>query len=226
MLYFYLSLFATLGLIQEKKSEPIIWRALVLDQETLLPIEGVHVVSSNRQGISDNKGWFSIAVKAGDMITFSHIAYETFQIQVEDPKELPPSIQMNLQEEELEGVTVRSLPTEEEFKKLMLEAAPTHLEQQLDNNLQYMRSIYRLGNHHLDNALDHTYRKFSSGNGEATIFSSNPSLGIVGLIKSFQRKGSIPYVPNQGHSPIGPRLIKRLNRNDSSVHISDYFRED
>jgi hypothetical protein len=199
------------------------WRGTIVDSATGKPISGVHVLSHNRQSISDSEGRFEIEVKAGDKITFTHVGYDPLTMAVEP--EMPARVELVWAETEMDEYTLHSMPSEEQLKQQILKTPyiPTQLESSLNSNLGYMKNIYRLGNHHNQNSIDQVIQKFRSGNGEATFLSSNPSMGIIGLIRSLQRKGAIPKEnPGSYHYPLDFKKLRK-SVNDTTLRYSDYF---
>ncbi|MBT0810473.1 hypothetical protein KIH41_04180 [Litoribacter ruber] len=198
-------------------------KGFIRDADTGAPIVGAHVVSRNRQGITDAEGRFEIEVNIGDKLTFTHIAYMAHSHVVEDSN--PLNILLHFNETELEEFTVSSFPSEEKLKQLILDTPyiPSQLESNLTNNLNFVKNIYRLGNHHTQNSIANTAKRMAAGNGEATFFSTNPSMGIMGLIRSFRKQSYIPM-----EKPGAPKYRLdfdklRRARNDSTVRYSDYF---
>jgi len=206
--------------MNQARGQDFLWKGRIIDQASKLPIEGAHIKSENRQGITDREGYFNIGLKLGDSITISHVSYQAMEFLVKD-KVLPPVVSLNLLEQELGEVTVTSLPSEARLKQLLLESPyiPSSLEDQLQHNLSYMKTIHRLNNNHILNALDFTHRKLNRGNGEATFLSTNPSLGIMGVIRSFRKPGSIPF-----DKSIQYRQSPTFKfRSDTTSRYSDYF---
>ncbi|WP_143961374.1 carboxypeptidase-like regulatory domain-containing protein [Litoribacter populi] len=203
--------------------ESFIWKGTVVDGATGKPIAGVHVLTHNRQGISDKDGRFEIEVKVGDKITFTHVSYDTHIMVVEEV--MAAKVELNLAESELEEFILHSMPSEEQLKQQILNTPyiPTQLESNLTNNLGFVKNIYQLGNHHTQNSIDNAIRNLRGGNGEATIFSTNPSMGIIGFIRSLKRSGAIPMDKSSNYGY--PFDIKRLRKsaNDTTLRYSDYF---
>jgi len=200
--------------------EHVMWKGRVLEKDSRNPIAGVHLRSSNQQGVSDQDGNFEIPIIRGEQVIVSHVGYQTlvFIIPTDaSPKELflIPS------EQELGEVTVTSMPSETELKQLLLNTnyIPSQMEVNLGYNISYMSTIYRLRNNHIENGIDHMLKKISSGNGEATFFSTNPSMGILGVIKSFRKPGAIQFEkPREFHYPPAFRT-----KGDTTIRFNKYF---
>jgi len=174
--------------------EYVIWKGRVVDLDSQTPVVGVHFRSSRQQGISDHLGYFEIAVKKGELVTVSHIAYRSIEYTVLTDA-LPRLLFLSPGEQELGEVTVSSMPSEAEFKQILISSPyiPSQMEVHLRQNLSYMLTIHRLNNNHVLNSIDHMRQKISKGNGEVNLFSFNPSLGIMGVIRSLKKPGAIPF---------------------------------
>lgn len=135
-------------------------------------------------------------------------------------------IQLSFNETELDEITVNSFPSENKFKELILDSPyiPNQLENNLTNNVSFINNIYRLGNHHTANSIDNVVKRFASGNGEATFLSSNPSMGVIGLIRSMKRKNAIPMeISSTPKYQLDFNKLRKTS-NDSTKRYSDYFR--
>lgn len=200
--------------------EHILWKGRVLALDSRSPIVGVHFRSSNQQGVSDKDGYFEIPVKRGDLVLISHVAFQSLEYSI-SREGLPREIFLTPGEQELGEVTVTSMPSEAELKQLLLKTpyAPSQIEVNLRQNISYMNTIYRLRNHHTDNSIDNVIKKLGSGNGEATFFSTNPSMGILGVIRSFRKQGPIPFEkPRDFHYPPSFRT-----KEDTAIRFKKYF---
>jgi len=201
-----------------------IWKGTVIDSATGKPISGVHVLSHNRQGISDAEGHFEIEVNIGDKITFTHVAYEKLIKVVE--YNMAEKVELLLSETELEEYTFHAMPSEEQLKQQILGTPyiPTRLESNLLYNVGYMKNIYHFGNHHTQNSIDNVIRNFRAGNGEAVFLSTNPSMGIIGLIRSLKRQEAIPINKSRGYQyPFDLKKLRRSALSDTTFRYSDYF---
>lgn len=204
--------------------DDFIWKGTVIDSTTGNPIPGVHVLSYHRQGISDEEGRFEIEVKIGDKVTFTHIAYEPL-IKIVD-HDMANIVELALSETELDEYSLHSMPSEEQLKQLILNSPyiPSQIETSFNNNTGYIKNIYRLGNHHTQNSIDNVVRKFSAGNGEATFFSSNPSMGLIGVIRSLKRHGAINNDRTGDYQyPFDIKKIRKAAQSDTTLRYSNYF---
>jgi hypothetical protein len=217
---FFVLMLIGAGMHQAIGQEDFLWKGRVIDGDSGLPIEGVHLKSDNRQVITDRDGFFSIYVRLGDLMVISHVSYQTMQYRIED-KAVPSLISLSVLVQELGEVTVTSLPSEAQLKQLLLYTPyyPPLMEIHLQQNMAYMKTIHSLNNNHLLNALDFSYKRLNSGNGEATLLSSNPSMGIMGVIRSFRKPGAIPFdKPSPYRHPATFKF-----KSDTTFRYSDYF---
>jgi hypothetical protein len=67
--------------------------------------------------------------------------------------------------------------------------------------------------------MDQAHQKFIMGNGEVNLFSPNPSLGILGAIRSFIKPASIPFQKSKEFS-FQPSL---RNNSDTTIRINNYI---
>ncbi len=88
----------------------------VIYLNTSLPSVNV-VVNNNERGTeTDQKGEYLIKTKAGDVITFSYLGFETISIIVEDITSVL-NIEMQIKTDNLEETIVKSSKEESDFKK-------------------------------------------------------------------------------------------------------------
>jgi hypothetical protein len=94
----------------------------ILNNEDLLPIPGVHILNNKSSigAISDDKGYFTIAMNKTDTILFSSVGYETHTLVLDaSSTSTNQLVQIKLSPKtyELQQVDVRAIPTEDQFKK-------------------------------------------------------------------------------------------------------------
>jgi hypothetical protein len=94
----------------------------ILNNEDSAPIPGVHVMNNrSRIGtISDEKGFFSMAMNRADTILFSAVGYQTHTLVLDaSARAASQLVQIKLSPRtyELQEVDVRAIPTEDNFKK-------------------------------------------------------------------------------------------------------------
>ncbi len=131
------------------QAEPRLWKAVVIDGSSGNPISEVHVLTSKRQSISDANGYFELETEDGTQVSFSHVAYEKIEISV-DHEQLPDTVFLIPLEFQLDEVEINSFPAEGDFKKEVLNNPYilNVMERNLQNNLNYAKSIYKLGYFH------------------------------------------------------------------------------
>ncbi len=207
-------------------SEPtILWKGQVIDQATGQVLVAVHIRSANDQAVSDELGQFQLRLEGLTQVTLSHIGYETRVVFI-DPENLPEVIELMPLELELDGVEVRAMPNEADFKQMVLETPyePTTLEQNLKNNLNFMRAIQPLViTQTMDSYGQFLQRVIPNGEGGSMFFNSRGG-GIIKAIKDMGNK-RLPTLTNTStpRYQISPTGIKRLSVPDSLKTFRTYF---
>ncbi|MDO1444825.1 carboxypeptidase-like regulatory domain-containing protein [Rhodocytophaga aerolata] len=107
---------------QQQPANKIQLSGYILNKEDAAPIPGVHVLNNKSKigAISDDKGYFSIAMNQADTILFSAIGYETHTLILDaSTNTINPLVEIRLSPKtyQLQEVDVRAIPTEERFKK-------------------------------------------------------------------------------------------------------------
>ncbi|WP_186757300.1 carboxypeptidase-like regulatory domain-containing protein [Echinicola salinicaeni] len=155
----------------------------VVDAKTGQGIPVVRISSSLARVSSNEQGEFSIKAKVGDKLSFVHLSYETahFNVKTNDEK-----LEIVLSERvlELREFEVSDFPSEQAFKEAIMNSNLDHAKERnmLENNLQTVMKIKDLGYQH-DFSSYNTLLKNVNTNGGVTLFSSNPSLGLLGAFK-------------------------------------------
>ncbi len=201
----------------------LIWKARVIDQSTGQVLTAVHVRSARDQAVSDESGQFQLRIDGLTQVTLSHVGYETRKVWI-DPENLPELVELTPLELELDGVEVRVLPNEADFKKMVLEYEPTTLEQNLTINLNFMRAIQPLViTQPMGSYGQFLQRVIPNGEGGAMFFNSRGG-GIVKAIRDMRKKRLPPLTnattPTYQLSPTG---IKRVTLPDSLKSFREYF---
>jgi hypothetical protein len=121
-LYLFFFFICTQVHAQQKREDKIQLSGYILSNENADPIPGVHVL--NNQGkigaVSDDKGYFSIAMNRTDTILFSAVGYETHTLVLDAAsKAANPLVEIRLSPKtyQLQEVDVRAIPAEDKFKK-------------------------------------------------------------------------------------------------------------
>tara|TARA_R110001592_G_scaffold148471_3_gene373368 strand:- start:62019 stop:62669 length:651 start_codon:yes stop_codon:yes gene_type:complete len=207
-------LFTSNPSISEKaQNEYFELRGKLLDASTMLPIANAHLYWSENKTISNEKGAFSIWVKKGTLIQISHIGYNKKTFLSESDTDQMVTITLIPSSVELEEVVVSTLPDEQTFKQQIISATPAnHLQQELlKSNLNFIKNIHHLGYQYDMNSYDKLLSSLSD-NGSAVLFSSNPSMGILGLIRKLKKRRSLPAkgkVLNANPLPLYPYMRKK-----------------
>lgn len=172
----------------------------LLDARTMKPIENAHIFWASSQAISDEEGEFSIPVKENTLLTITHISYEQKTYLINDENDSPITVYLLPATLELEEVTIGTLPDEQTFKQQVLAAKPPfHLQNQLlKSNLQFMTNIHHLAYHYDMNSYDKLLSNLNN-KGATVLFSTNPQMGIMGLIRRLKQK---PVLPKKTRVPI------------------------
>jgi hypothetical protein len=107
---------------QQKVEDKVRLSGYILNNEDLLPIPGVHILNNKSQigAISDDKGYFTLAMNHSDTILFSAVGYETHILVLDASSRVANSlvqIKLSPKTYQLQEVDVRAIPTEDKFKK-------------------------------------------------------------------------------------------------------------
>ncbi|WP_040416908.1 carboxypeptidase-like regulatory domain-containing protein [Cyclobacterium qasimii] len=187
------------------KNEYFELRGKLLDGSTMLPIANAHLYWSENKTISNEMGEFSIWVKEGTLLQISHIGYDKTTYLTESDTDVPVIITLTPSSVALEEVIVKALPNEQTFKQHIITATPANHTQQelLKSNLDFIKNIHHLGYQYDMNSYDKLLSSLSD-NGATVLFSSNPSMGILGLIKKLKK--DVVFPPKRGSSIRNPSL--------------------
>tara|TARA_R110002049_G_scaffold98012_2_gene238685 strand:- start:3032 stop:3706 length:675 start_codon:yes stop_codon:yes gene_type:complete len=178
----------------------------LIDASSMQPIANAHIFWSTHKTISNEKGDFSIRVKAGISLQISHIGYEKTSYIVDSVTSSPVIIFLLPSAVELDEVVVRTLPSEQSFKQQVITANPAfHLqEERLKSNVNFIKNIHHLSYHYDMNSYDKLLSGLSD-KGSTVLFSSNPSMGILGLIRRLKQKRNLPSKTRVSNP--SPRLL-------------------
>ncbi|WP_194975889.1 peptidase associated/transthyretin-like domain-containing protein [Aquiflexum lacus] len=170
-----------------------VWKAKIVDVTTGLPLENVHVYFKNGQAVTDKTGMFSLLVEDGQIVTISHVAYETMK-SIIDLKNLPEIIYLIPKEEELETIDVRPLPSEAHLKRMILNTSGqlSQMEYNMRKNTAVIKSVYR----YIPSAGKGAYSSFlerviPNGSGGVNFFTSGGG-GIPQLFKELRQNYELP----------------------------------
>lgn len=176
-------------LAKTDSKDSFLLKGRLLDAKTMQPIANAHVYWSKAQAVSNQEGEFSIWVKEKTLLSISHIAYTKTNYLINDKNKSSINVFLNPAEVELDGVTVGVLPDEQTFKQQVLAAkTPFHRQNQmLKSNLQFMKDIHHLAYFYDINSYDKLLSTLDN-KGSMVLFSTNPLLGIKGLIRRLKQK--------------------------------------
>lgn len=124
-LLFILSFLLACPFILFAQGDNILLSGKVVDKVTQQPIPVVRISSSLERVSTNEQGEFIITVKEGDQLTFVHLSYQPFLLQVSVEG---PSFQLVELEErvlEMREFEVNDFPTEQAFKEAMMNASPS-----------------------------------------------------------------------------------------------------
>nr|MBI1231679.1 hypothetical protein [Cytophagales bacterium] len=185
----------------------VTFRAKLVDNTTQQPVTGAHIRSRKQQAISNGDGFFEITFPPGTPLRISHVGYEAVVLDsVTEAADLQ-TIALIPVMVYLDEVTVTPLPSEVAFKQLMLETnVPLSREEvNMESNIAYMQRIRHLAYFHDMTSYNMLIGKMNTP-GNVTLLSSNPSLGIIGIIKRLRQDRTVP-----GRSPRSDHIPSLLN---------------
>ena len=134
--------FFLLIFFMQRLEEKTLWKAQILDAETGKALHSVHIRSQRDQTISDQNGYFKLWLEESTKVNISHVGYETTVLDIR-PNTLLKTIFLKPLVMQLDQIEVSPYPSEADFKKHVLnnEYVPPIMQQNLNNNLTYMKSI-------------------------------------------------------------------------------------
>lgn len=184
---------------------------LVKDAETLQPISAVHIFNGKFGNYTDQEGAFTIQTGPQDTIIFSHVSYERYFLSAQAMIADTVFIFLQQKTNMLPGVNVFALPGEEKLRSeiLQLQIAPSIEEVYAKNNIGYAHKLYLMEVVPEMNSEDN-YKYYFNSHRDVSLFSSNPSKGLVKAIRNVRR-------PSQGI---------RMNQPACYIYFSLYLNKD
>ncbi|MFC4874886.1 carboxypeptidase-like regulatory domain-containing protein [Negadavirga shengliensis] len=177
----------------------------LMDKNSQKPVESAHILGPKQQAVSDSNGYFSIWISGPTQLQISHIGYTKQTTEINSkPKEVMV-IKLEPAETELDPFTIRALPEEDQFKQIIIQTPPPVNREaaMAANNLDYIKKIHHLGYMHDLNSYDTFFKNIKSPY-EVSFFSTNPSIGLLQVIKVLKRGSAVPSKSNaSGQSPRG-----------------------
>lgn len=122
VLYLLILVCSTEVFSQQQAADKIQLSGYILNKDDSSPIPGVHILNNQSKigAISDDKGYFIIAMSRTDSVLFSAIGFETHTFVLDaSSRSVNPLVQIKLNPRtyQLQEVDVRAIPTENQFKK-------------------------------------------------------------------------------------------------------------
>jgi len=215
--------FFLLIFFMQRLEEKTLWKAQILDAETGKALQSVHIRSQRDQTISDQNGYFKLWLEESTKVNISHVGYETTVLDIR-PNTLLKTIFLKPLVMQLDQIEVSPYPSEADFKKHVLnnEYVPPIMQQNLNNNLTYMKSIYKLA-YSYDMTSYNVLLERVRPNGGVTILTSSGG-GLIQAIKAL-RKPSNPAFPSNFKSTLrlNSELFQKLSLPDSLKTTKKYF---
>lgn len=216
-------LFSLFLLLFQSNTDEIVWKARLVDAVTGEPIAFAHILYKKGQALSDLEGNFVLHLEDAGTVIIRHVGYETLELEL-DLKSLPTIIRLKARVIQLAEIEIRPYPTEEDFKRMLLDNTftPSQMHQNLQNNVNYMKSIRNLAKHY-DMSSYNSFLSRVRQEGGATFFTSTGG----GLIQAFRdlKKPKVPGFPST-QAPayrLDPNGLKKLNLPDSLKSVRRYF---
>lgn len=126
-------------LLISKKTALIQFSGVVLDQDSLtrIPFVSIHVINTKRYYVSDNTGFFSLIVTAGDEIEFHSISHKNRIYKVSDTlkSKYYYAIQLLTKDTiQLQEIEIFPWPSKEEFRRAFLALNLNETDQERGSN--------------------------------------------------------------------------------------------
>lgn len=192
----------------------------ILDIKTSEPVPFAHIRSDSFGTVSNINGYFHLDQLITGTITISHVMYEDLVLL---PNSAADTLKLFLHPRitELEEVIIGVLPSEAKFKQelIYMEIHETKEEMNAQSNMRLATIMYLSGYSPGMSSMDN-YKSFIRGPQGVSIFSSDPSKG---LIKSFKNLSTKIRFESKTHQrtdiPLSIFKLKKkeLNQQDSTV---------
>ncbi|MCH7405016.1 carboxypeptidase-like regulatory domain-containing protein [Belliella aquatica] len=178
-------------------NQEVTWKARVIDAETGLPVEGVHIFYQRDQSVSDSQGFFLLALEENVTVKISHIGYEVLDLEL-NIENLPTKVFIYPKESNLDLIEVRPLPSEAEFKRRIL-STPVYRSQSevsIMKSKALMMSVYK----YIPSAGKGGFAQFleraiPNGAGGAMFFNSSGG-GLLQVFRELKQDYKIPESPS------------------------------
>jgi len=166
----------------------------VIDTENSTAIEGCHALINDKTvGVTNPHGECTFNAKLGDILSLSCVGFIHREMQITDGDLNLPRMIVFMEPEEivLNEIVVSDYPSEEEFKKMILDYHPPEntLQLRAKANLQalWLNSIYGPAP---KMTAEENFRYYLNGPQPVFFYSSSGNRGILKAIKSFRSKNT------------------------------------
>lgn len=185
-----------ISMIMITQNQEVTWKARIIDAETGLPVEGVHIFYQRDQSVSDSQGFFLLALEENVTVKISHIAYDVIDFEL-DINNLLSKVFIYPKESNLDLIEVTPLPSESEFKRKIL-STPFYKSQSEISILKskaVMMSVYK----YVPSSGKGGYTQFlerviPNGAGGAMFFNSSGG-GLLQVFRELKQDYKIPESP-------------------------------
>ncbi|GGF27717.1 carboxypeptidase-like regulatory domain-containing protein [Echinicola rosea] len=166
----------------------------VVDRATWEPVPVVRISSSLERVSSNDQGEFTIRAKKGDTLTFVHLTYQPLTLVANGDENQFQLIQLEERILEMREFEVTEMPSEQAFKEAILNTTADHAMEMnmMQRNVNTIMKIKDLSYFHDYSSYDMLLKNINT-NGGVTLFSNNPSMGLISTFKRlFSGKGQMP----------------------------------
>lgn len=177
-------------------NQEVTWKARIIDAESGLPVEGVHIFYQKDQSVSDSQGFFLLALEENVTVKISHIGYEVLDLKL-NIENLPSKVFIYPKESNLDLIEVTPLPSESELKMKILSTPvyKTQAELSIIKSKAVMMSVYK----YIPSAGKGGYAQFleraiPNGAGGAMFFNSSGG-GLLQVFRELKQDYKIPESP-------------------------------
>ncbi|QDH78373.1 carboxypeptidase-like regulatory domain-containing protein [Echinicola soli] len=206
---FFLLLFLPIWAVAQEEKEIT---GKVVDKSTLEPVSVVRISSSLERISTDDHGKFTIRAKVGDSLTFVHLTYQPLTMVANGDDNQFQLIQLEERTLEMREFEVTGMPSEQTFKEAILNTTADHAMEMnmMQRNVNMIMIIKDLSYFHDYSSYDMLLKNINQEGG-VTLFSSNPSMGLISTFKRlFSGKGQMP---NLSRDPVDPGKTRPLWKN-------------
>ena len=140
-----------------QKGQTVQVTGVVLEHDSLqaLPFTSIRIMNSKQGTVSDNTGYFSLFIIAGDTLQFSNVGYKTAQFILPEALATEHYSLIQLMQKDtilLDQITIRPWPKMEDFVQAFLESENDEPQRQNTRRMQKDLAILLKGQMELDKA--------------------------------------------------------------------------